>query len=154
MHNKLLILAALEQFATQRPGIESGNYGSLSDYRREARAVTQDLAHVRTLLAAVAQSSVTADYLTAAGYGGRLEIRPVYIQNTAYYGLVPEPCRYDVQYITGQYFPVEYRKAVCNVLSRALWDYQRAFLAQPHGDYLRSIFRSRFGRTIADRYFT
>jgi hypothetical protein len=151
---KRLILAALEQFAEQRPGIESGNYGSPADYRREARAVTQDLAHARTLLAAADQSSVTAEYLTAAGYGGRLDIRPVL--NTTYYGLAPEPLRYDVQYTTGQYFATEYRKAVCNVLARALWDYRyrRASTLGCTRGSMYAHFRREFGRAIADRYFT
>lgn len=105
------ILSALSAWVRQRPGLEFGNYGDVSAYRSEMRSITKDLHHAETLLAAVAwRESITAADLKAAfrAFSGRLT--------------------WDgkkLSYCAGQYWPTEYRKAVCAVLSQALWDYYR-----------------------------
>jgi hypothetical protein len=57
-----------------------------------------------------------------------------------------------VDYCTGQYFPTEYRRAVCSVLSSALWDYFRTNGADT-GDDIRRTARRELGRSIASRWF-
>lgn len=147
------ILDALATWIAQRPGLEFGNYGSVSSYRAELRSITKDLHHARTLLQAVRwRESITAEHLKEAfrAYSGRLS--------------------WDGQklsYCTGQYWLTEYRRAVCAVLASALWGYARANMPKPErkedgeetyqgksaGDYLRSGFRKEYGRAIADRWF-
>jgi hypothetical protein len=170
---KQAIMDALSRFAHQRSGMEPGNYSDWRSYRSEQRSVTRDLHHVRELLRAVAwRDSITADNLlqcAKSAYSGRLELSltvdPI---NGADY------CR--VNYCTGQYFPTEYRKAVCAVLASALWDWQRASMpeskgkitrrspmgfesehdnieGQTPGDWLRSKFRKEFGRSLQQAYF-
>jgi hypothetical protein len=180
---KQTLISNLRKFARQRPGLEFGNYGDAKSYRAEMRAITRDLAHAETLLRAVQyDDSISArDIIDAAqsAFSGRLTITPVYIQNSGLYGMAPEVCRYDIGYCTGQYFPTEYRKAVCAVLASALWEHWRGHcmpapftnigtgddqwyalrgtngLMKPvsGGEWLRSTFRSEFGRAIASRYF-
>ncbi len=85
-----------------------------------------------------------------------------------------------VSYCTGQYWPVEYRRAVCRLLSLVLWSYVREHDMPEHnyaqgggiadsdrkypdfqtgrytlsaGDWLRAHFKREFGRRIASRYF-
>ena len=133
------ILAALESFARQRPGLEYGNYGDPVAYRAESRAITRDLHHVYTLLRRVQLApSITSENLKEA-FSGRLSW---------------DGQRLD--YCTGQYFATEYRRAVCAVLASALWAYWRENapegLAKPC-DYLREKARREFGRTIAGRWF-
>lgn len=141
MADKAAILATLEKFACQRPGMEPGNYGSYADYRAELRTVTRDLTHARTLLRAVRDSGITAEDILRAADGGRLDIR-----------VDGDTVRID--YCTGQYFPTEYRKAVCRVLASALWDnYRDAGQYPMGGNGLRAHFRQEFGRAIASRYF-
>jgi len=136
------ILAALESFARQRPGLEYGNYGDPVSYRAESRAITRDLHHVYTLLRRVqlAPSITSADLKEAfRAFSGRLSW---------------DGSKLD--YSPGQYFATEYRRAVCAVLASALWAYWRdnapEGLDHP-GDYLRAKARREFGRTIAGRWF-
>jgi hypothetical protein len=139
--NKQAILSTLRKFARQRPGLEFGNYGDAKAYRSELRAITRDLSDVQTMLRAVEHSDITADDIVRAADGGRLSIT-----------VDGEKVRID--YCTGQYFPTEYRKAVCAVLAFALWDHVRdSMTGDDIGDRIRAHFRREFGRGIASRYF-
>jgi len=144
--NKQAILDALRAFARQRPGLEFGNYGDAQAYRSELRSITRDLSDAQTLLAAVERSCITADDILRAADGGRLSI-------------TVDGDRVRIDYCTGQYWPTEYRKAVCRVLSGALWAHRRdcqfesVINGATPGDRLRASFRREFGRGLASRYF-
>lgn len=139
---KVTILSALTGFAAQRPGLEYANYGDPVSYRAESRAITRDLHHVYTLLRRVQRAhSITSVDLKAAfrAFSGRLTWNG---------------SRLD--YCTGQYFPTEYRRAVCAVLAAALWDHWRDCVPESvsnKGDWLRTKARRELGRTLADRWF-
>ena len=175
MSEREQILSALDRFTRQRAGLEFGNYGDVSAYRSEQRAITRDLHDFRTLLAAVSWRNIPEQTLKDAfrAFSGRLTWE-----------------NGKLSYCTGQYFPTEYRKAACAVLASALWDYTRenmppaqyqvekklfnslddakryaetfspVFVAVEErrdgltaGDWLRRYFRREFGRRIASRYF-
>ena len=136
------IISLLDAWIKQRPGLEWCNYGNLPAYRSELRGITKDLHDARELLRAVELcTSLTTDELIHAfhAYSGRLEIK------------ADKPGEYRLEYCTGQYFPTEYRKAVCAVLSAALWDYHRT--PESTGDSMRAKFRRMFGRGIQSRWF-
>ena len=138
---KSAIIEALRTFSRQRPGLEFGNYGDLASYRADMRSITRDLSHAQELLRAVRDSSITADDILRAADGGRLDIR-----------FDGDGVRID--YCTGQYWPVEYRKAVCRVLASALWAHVRDSMdGDDIGDRIRAHFRREFGRGIASAYF-
>jgi len=146
------------------------NYNDWRSYRAESRSVTKDLHDARALISYVAcRDSITAERIVAASRGafsGRLTIEPRGKDGFA------------VSYCTGQYFPTEYRKAVCAVLASAIWDWAREecmpepkyvhhgkgtagpFLTEKRyaglsaGDYLRRFARRELGRGIAGRYFS
>jgi hypothetical protein len=110
------------------------------------------------------RDSITADMLLTAAqgaYSGRLTIDP----NTG-----------SISYCTGQYWPTEYRRAVCAVLASAVWAWLRdecmpagsrqgatdgAMLYRnpagrgfvSAGDWLRTKAAREFGRSIASRWF-
>jgi hypothetical protein len=111
------ILQCLTAFVNSRPGLEFANYGDVSAYRAELRQITKDRTHALELLAQVSwRESIDADALIRASqsaFSGRLTIK-----------LVGESIVID--YCAGQYYPTEYRRAVCSVLASALWDYWRA----------------------------
>lgn len=138
------ILEAMGRWIRQRPGLEFGNYGTVSSYRAELRSITRDLSDARLLLRAVEMSSMPADVLLEGfrAYSGRLSW---------------DGNRLD--YCTGQYWPTEYRKAACAVLAAALWDWYRedyAAAAKPGesaGDAIRRQFRREYGRGLARRWF-
>lgn len=169
------ILNALQSFIRQKPGMEPGNYDP-KGYRNERAQVLRDLHHAETLLAAVRwRTGIDAGKLKEAfprAFSGRLTWIPAGEQfdhhsggahtSTSPYGRL--------EYCTGQYFPTEYRKAVCAVLASALWEYWRDGLkaipvagtegAKVYGPellsagaYIRKSARKEFGVTIAKRYF-
>lgn len=145
---KETLIACLRKFIAQRPGLEFGNYGDVSAYRSEMRSITKDRHHAETMLASVAwRDSITADSILEASkhaFSGRLTITE------------PTPGRFVLDYCTGQYWPTEYRRAVCSVLSSALWDYWRDCLAPdtPHkGDAIRKTAAAELSRSIAQRWF-
>ena len=130
------ILDTLRTFAESRPGIEPVNYGSWRDYRRESAAVTRDLHHARALINAA--SWIGPEYLRARlTDGGRLSLRP----------------NGGVDYCAGQYYPTEYRRAVCRAVASALWSAMADAYAAETGTAIRGRLRRQFGRTITERYF-
>jgi len=141
---KQSIIDALRAFARQRPGLEFGNYGDLTAYRAEMRQITKDLAHAQTLLRAVEiHDSITADNLVAAfdAYSGRLSI--IETDNGP-----------RLDYVTGQYWPTEYRRAVCAVAAAAMWAWFRDQCGCKTGDDIRKAARREFPRGIASRWFS
>ena len=155
MTKKQKIIATLRAFVAQRSGMDWHNYGDAASYRAEQRAITRDGKEARELLRAVElRDSITADDIIKASksaFSGRLSI--VERDNGAI----------SVDYCAGQYFPTEYRKAVCAVCASVLWDYMRdnygAGFAQSAGrpvtgSELRAQFRKEYGRGIASRWFS
>ena len=165
MDKKQQIIAALYTFIGQRPGLEYGNYGEPVSYRAEARAIGRDLTQARQLLRYVElRASITADDIIEASkraYSGRLTI------------VERDDGAVAIDYCTDQYWPTEYRKAACAVLSQAIWHWKRTqcmpaptlhhnsdtgetvqrFKGLRAGDYLRASFKREFGRGMAARWF-
>lgn len=171
--DKSTILAMLRAWVNQRPGLEFCNYGDVSAYRAELRQITKDRAHALELIRAVEwRDSITAERIIAAfprAYSGRLRLEKR-----------EKDGKWVLDYCTGQYWPTEYRKAVCAVLASALWDWAREeCMPQPDrkpeacpcsrdhslhhhetynglraGDWLRRFFRREFGVSIARRWFS
>lgn len=145
MVDKSTIVAALDAFIRQRPGLEFGNYGDVSAYRSEVRSIGKDLQHARALLRYVEwHDSITADMILAAAQSGRLSIKV-------------EGNKVRVDYCTGQYWPTEYRPAVCRLLSSVIWDYWRDHCmpegVQNVGPWIRKNAAREFGTSIARRWF-
>lgn len=103
------MLEKLHRFIRQRPRLEFGNYGDAAIYRAELRGITRDKRDAEAMLFYVWRSQMTPEQLGNAAksaFSGRL----------TWDGEKWE-------YVTGQYWPTEYRKAACAVLARALFDY-------------------------------
>ena len=154
MTKKQQIIAALRAFVAQRSGMDWHNYNDAASYRSEQREIMRDGKEARELLRAVElRDSITADDIIAASnraFSGRLSI------------VGRDDGAVGVDYCTGQYFPTEYRKAVCALCASVLWDYTRvnygAGFAQSAGrpvtsSELRAQLRREYGRGIASRWF-
>ena len=135
------ILAALSRFINQRSGIEAGNYFSgcndrdgIAAFRSEQRAIARDGKEARILLDIVRDREwITEEDLKDAflrSWSGRLEWDGE-----------------SLSYCAGQYFPTEYRKAACAVLSRAIINAYRR-----EGNSLEYV-RKNFKRSGASRWF-
>lgn len=121
MLTKNLILESLRVYARQRPGLEFANYGNMQSYRAELRSITKDLHDAETLIGYVAtRDRITAEMVLDAAKGGRLSLEER-----------DGKCR--IGYVTGQYWPTEYRPAVSRVLASAIWTYLRESMPEPLG---------------------
>jgi len=157
MVKKQTIIDALNAWVNQRPGLEFGNYGDVSSYRAEMRSITRDLQHARAMINYVAwHDSITAEMILDAAKSGRLSI--VVTDGTV-----------AIDYCTGQYWPTEYRPAVCRLLSSVIWNWISANASTVEvtkmpqygcmegivnqGDYIRKTARRELGTSIARRWF-
>jgi hypothetical protein len=154
--NRQAIIDSLYAFINQRPGLEPGNYirdwrdtEGRRAYNQEARTITRDLQTARLLLRQVELREIsfpTEKIVEAArhSYSGRLSI------NVAENGAV------SIDYCAGQYFPTEYRKAVCALCASLLWESKRDDIPaaiENKGEYMRKAFSREFGRGIASTWF-
>lgn len=138
------IIGLLWRFINERPGLDFRNYGDAKLYRTELRLIGKDLRHARELLNAVERSGViTGEWLyESLTKGGRLSLR----HNNKSGAL-------ELTYCAGQYYPTEYRKAVCSVLASCLWSAEREAFPQLTSEELRARFRRWFGRGIQGVWF-
>lgn len=142
MQSKEKICDMLRAFARQRPGLVFRDYCSgwndtegQKSYHAEVRTIGRHLRDAMALLAVVESSGVTAEGLVDAArsaYSGRLTIGD------------------EIDYITGQYWPTEYRAATCAVLTQALWNHWRE--DGDTGNTMRARFVRRFSRGLAERW--
>lgn len=113
-----LILQALAVFVRSRPGFEPGNYATRTDYQRDVARAYRQMKDAQEMLRAVQwRASLDGDALKRAlsdAFSGRLTWK---LANDGRSGML--------DYCTGQYYPTEFRAAVCAVLSQALWTYFR-----------------------------
>ena len=142
MATKTAIIASLDAWIRQRPGLEFGNYGDWTAYRSEMRSIGKDLQHARAMINYVAwHDSITAEMILDAAKSGRLSI------------VVRDDGTVAIDYCTGQYWPTEYRPAVCRLLSSVVWDWMRANDPQRSGEMIRKTARRELGTSIARRWF-
>lgn len=153
------LLNLLSAFIRQRPGLNFANYGSVKSYRQEMAGISRQFSDAKVLLREIELNpDITAETILAAlrsAFSGRLS----YDGSNGF-----------LTYCAGQYYPTEYRAAVCAVCARVLWVYAAAtelpaptgnatdeggekFDGLSAGDWLRRHFRRRFGRGIAARWF-
>ena len=176
---KQAIMAALDAWVRQRPGLEFGNYGDVTTYRAELRSIAKALHDYRELERAVLTAdSITANMLLEAqsAYSGRLTIKETGKRDRRRVRGTKNSA-FCVEYCTGQYWPTEYRSAACAVLASALWGYYRSTMPKAReprlmrthgsfttmhdniegktpGDWLRAKARQELGRGIAARWFS
>jgi hypothetical protein len=130
------IIDALRAFVRSRPHLNPRDYEDISAYRADSRMLARERQHADRLLDAIARSSsVTADDILQAAdraYSGRLKIQAA------------EDGEISINYIPGQYYPIEYRAAVCAVAATAIKIRYRNY---------EEWVRREFGSAIANRWF-
>lgn len=130
------MMDALSVFIRQRAGLEFGNYGDLQSYRQEQRSITKDRHQAFELFRFICRSeSITAERIKAEARN-RLEWK-----NDKW------------EYTTGQYFPTEYRRAVCNMLSAVLWNWFREECKCETREKIQASAKRNFSRAVAKRWF-
>lgn len=143
---KETILAALSAFVSQRSGIDYRNYSERSSFMSDYRPILRRGKQAREMIRQVAwRDSITAQNLIDASnraFSGRLQF-------------VERGDKVGVEYITGQYFPTEYRAAACAVLAQVLWSYwgENAGTDKNAASYIRKRACAELGRSIAREWF-
>lgn len=138
---KFEICAMLRAFVAQRSGLDWRNY--LSDWsnktgmdalRSDKSRILQHGRDARALLTFVECSPIPVEFIMRELEKGRLTF---------------DPSRNTLDYCAGQYFPTEYRAAVCRTLANATWRFYRDNMTPD----VRKFARDTFGRGIASRWF-
>lgn len=127
----------LVRWINQRPRLEYGNYGCPKTYRSESLGIQRQRRDALAMLNSFEWHLVPVEsVIEALSRGGRLSLSNGHLE-----------------YTTGQYWPTEYRFAVCRLLSDLLW--QHSFQTYPHfdGTERRNYFKKRFGLGIQKRWF-
>jgi hypothetical protein len=148
--NTSTLLDTLHHFINQRPGLDPRNYISghrdadgRAAYRADARGITRDLHDARALIRYIElHPTIDAQRIIDAARGRRLTIKPAGES-------------FKIDYLTGQYWPTEYRAAVARVLSDAIWEYFRTdcLRDQTGADAIRTLARKELTAPIARRWF-
>jgi hypothetical protein len=136
---KTPLIESLYSFVRQRPGMEFGNYGNVAAYRSESRSITRDRDDALELLAFVSRSpSIGSDRIISglSAYSGRLEWDGK-----------------SLSYCAGQYFPTEYRKAVCVCLASTLWAWFRDECECDTREAIVRAAKRNFSRRVVRRWF-
>lgn len=145
--NNLTTVEKLVKFVNQRPQLEFCNYGDIKAYRQESREITKDRSDFYELLQLAYRriadlNAEITQYLQKSS--GRLTINE----------------KGNLQYITGQYFPTEYRPAACRVLIDLIWN---SYRNEKHangepvykdGNEIRKAIRRNLSRRTANIYVT
>ncbi len=141
MATKTAIIAALDAWIRQRPGLEFCNYGDWIAYRSELRSIGKDLQHARAMLNYVAwHDSITAEMILDATRSGRLSI-------------AVDGDKVTIDYCTGQCWSIEFRSAVCRLLSSVIWHWIREERNPRDVDAIRKQASRELGTSIARRWF-
>lgn len=147
MNDKAYIINALRAWVNQEARLNPADYGGNGlAFAEERRGIARDGEEALALIAAVeAREEITARAILEEMprcYSGRLS----WVNGR-------------LQYITGQYWPTEYRKAACAVLASVLWGiaYNITSKDSPEceREAIRSYIRSQFGfgDDLFDRWF-
>lgn len=123
------ITTRIRRFLESRPGFEPENYcGAPAAYRADYRTAYAALKDGRALLAYVEQcGDIDAAALLAMGSQGRLTVTVD-----------------SVHYCAGQYYPTEYRSAVCRYLASIIWTHFRDSLPSPDCKIMKGVGTFRY----------
>jgi len=131
------LFAALHKHVAQRTGMDYRNYGDWKAFRSEYNEVLRDGKDARTMLTLIALKPHVFPLellLEDLSGHGRLSFEGG-----------------DIRYCTGQYWPTEYRSAVCRYLRDT---YVRGMRAQGYSyEEVKKIAGREFGRGIRNRWF-
>jgi hypothetical protein len=134
------------KFVSQRPRLDFHNYGDWKAYNSERREITKDMGDFHELLNHARLRVNNLDDKIKA-----------YLQRSSGRLSINEDGQ--LQYITGQYFPTEYRPAAARVIADIIWaDYRDEKHADGRNVYetghdIRKALKSYFSRRIMKYYF-
>ena len=146
MANTQTTIEKLIKFVNQRPGLDFANYGDVSAYRSESREITKDRSDFFELLGLASRNIENLED----------KLTELLIRSSDRLTLDKDG---NLQYITGQYFPTEYRPAACRALRSLIWDSYANYKdgnGQPiysTGHEIRKAIKRNLSRRVGKNYF-
>lgn len=132
------LVAETYRFLATRPGFEPGNYATLRDYRADVRSATNARNDAEVMLRSIGQSdTITVDDMTYS-LGSRLTLN----------------ANGTLDYCAGQYYCIEYRRAVAQWLSSVLWNFYRDHCHADSRDKIVACAKRSFRSRRIVRYFS
>jgi hypothetical protein len=141
---KKSIIYAIRAFVAQRSGISFQDYAS-GNYQQSRAAFMQDY---RPILKHGKDARALLDYVECREEISAEDLKRAFCGRLS---LVEKGDSVAVDYVTGQYFPTEYRRAACTMLSQAIWNLWND--EKTSAEDIRKRASRRFGRGIASRWF-
>jgi hypothetical protein len=141
--DKKTLLVLLRKFVSQRPGLNPADYADASSYRADSRLCTRQLNDALTLLPQIEMRT----NISAEAIASRLQPESRLSIETLPSGALR------LDYTAGQYWPMEFRAAVCRLCADLLWSDSFDAFPRISGDERRAHFREWFGRGMAGRWF-
>lgn len=133
------IKSLLIEFVEKRPGLSYADYGNSQAYNSDYREILKDKHSFYELLNYAQRSIDNLDeklFNNLSKTSGRLSIE-----------------KDQLTYITGQYFPTEYRNAACRVLVEIIWNNYRDQNSNADGFQIRKDLKSKFSSRNTKLYF-
>ena len=134
------LCALLRKFIAQRSGLSVRDYGTWEDAKGDYTSI---LKHGRDARALLREIELWVD----------ISVERVLAELPESGRLSYSHARRSIDYTTGQYFPTEYRAAVCRALAGILWHF---WIDENYADNRTGVqkrARSVLGRGIASRWF-
>jgi hypothetical protein len=142
MENKEII-AALRKFVAKRSGLDWRNYycsyadvDGVKAYRADRAEIAKDGKHARQLLTLCELLKIPLTRLVRSQDRLNMNVETA-----------------SVEYTTGQYFPTEYRAAVCRACASAIWDWLINTERARNRAEVQAWIKARLGRGIANAWF-
>lgn len=132
-----LCIDALSAFVSQRSGIDFRNYGDRNSFMSDYRRILRDGRDAREFLRMARLFPVEFQPLFSGA--GRLS-------------LVESEGKIKADYTAGQYFPTEYRSAICRAMAELYWTRFREDGAKTREEIIAKA-KSIFPRAIVKRWF-
>lgn len=135
----------LSKFVDSRPGLDFNDYGDVKIYRAEMREITNDRADFYELLN-LARWQVDNLNEKIEQHLTNSSDRLTFENNK-------------LQYITGQYYPTEYRPAACRVIKSIIWrEFMNAKTPEGANKYetghdIRKAIKKHLSRRVSRLYF-
>jgi hypothetical protein len=136
MNKKNQLIQNLIEFINQRPGLEFGNYGDVTLYRAESRAITKQKTQAMELLNFVARTE-------------SIDLTSMLWEMQPKDRLAVTPETLSIEYTAGQYFPTEYRAAVRSALRNVIWNWAREHAECNTREKIQAFAKRNFSRSVA-----
>ena len=150
---KTYVLVDLRSWVSKRPKLNPADYVSTDPawrqgYKRDARRIAQQLRDAKAMLSYIDnEPTISADDIVQASrcaHGVTIQKK---LSDGVFKGY------FELDYVQGQYWPTEYRRAACLTLSEAIWENVRNTEPGITKPEIKKKIGAKLGRGLVNRWF-